>query len=233
MPRSPSQAVTSSSVTEVLTDLHTARGLFVEWRRLEHAGLRRAQQAADQIWDTTNRFRAYNPWMVPGILQTRAYTHAALTAIARIRGLPPQVEDAVEVRMHRQRLLHTPRRSFTVLIEECVLHHYLGGTETMTGQIAHLITTTSLPTVQLGIIPLDTDRSRWPTEGFWIFDRSAVNVELVSGWLTINRPTELALYEQAHTDFAAMARYGAETRDPLMRTLNGLMGQDATGAHTR
>ncbi|MDQ1293236.1 MAG: hypothetical protein QG608_1117 [Actinomycetota bacterium] len=130
--------------------------------------------------------------------------------------------------MHRQRLLHTPGRSFTVIIEESVLRHRLGDTETMTGQIAHLITTTSLPTVRLGIIPLDVDRPRWPTEGFWIFDRAAVNVELVSGWLTITRPTELALYEQAHTEFAATARYGTGARTLLMGALTDLARTTST-----
>jgi transcriptional regulator with XRE-family HTH domain len=209
-----------ASVTDLLADLHTARGLFVEWRRLEHAGLRRAQQAADQIWNTTRRFRAYNPWMIPGILQTHPYTRAALATIARIRGHDVDIDDAVEIRMDRQRLLRTPGRSFTVVIEECVLHHQLGDSDTMTGQIAHLVTVTSMPTVRLGIIPTQGARTRWPVEGFWIFDSTAVNVELVSGWLTITRPTELAHYEQAHTELAAMARFGPDARALLMHALD-------------
>jgi hypothetical protein len=158
--------------------------------------------------------------MIPGILQTRAYTHAALSTIARIRGLDPDVTAAVDVRMQRQRLLHTPGRSFTVVLEECVLHHRLGDDETMTGQLAHLITTTSLPTVHLGVIPMDGPRTRWPTEGFWLFDNDAVNAELISGWLTITRATELALYDQAHTELAAMAIYGRQARALLLAALN-------------
>jgi hypothetical protein len=31
-------------------------------------------------------------------------------------------------------------------------------------------TVSVLPSVTLGLIPMDTERRRWPVEGFWMFD---------------------------------------------------------------
>lgn len=38
------------------------------------------------------------------------------------------------------------------------------------------------------------DRSRMPVEGFWIFDTAQVNVELMSGYLTVTQPSGVAAY---------------------------------------
>jgi hypothetical protein len=85
-------------------------------------------------------FRAYSSWLVPGAVQTSAYTRAVLRAIAARRELPDDVEDAVAVRADRLRLLREGDHRFLVLIEESVLRNVIGGAEVMAGQLAHLIT---------------------------------------------------------------------------------------------
>lgn len=64
----------------------------------------------------------------------------------------------------------------------------------MAGQLGQLITVASLPSVSVGIIPMGLDRDAvWPVEDFWIFDDRQVNVELVSGWLTLTQLREIAI----------------------------------------
>ena len=66
--------------------------MFIEWRRMERTGLRRAQEAVLPLWERTRLFRAYSSWLIPGAVQTRAYTAAVLRAIAVRRDLPDDVE---------------------------------------------------------------------------------------------------------------------------------------------
>ena len=53
----------------------------------------------------------------------------------------------------------------------------------------------SLPTVRLGVVPFSADRTLLhPVEMFFMHDDAQVNVELVSGWLRVTAPSEIALY---------------------------------------
>ena len=49
---------------------------------MERTGLKRAQEAVLPLWERTRLFRAYSSWLIPGAVQTRAYTTAVLRAIA-------------------------------------------------------------------------------------------------------------------------------------------------------
>lgn len=87
-----------------------------------------------------------------------------------------------------------------------------GGAEVMSGQLGHLISIASLPQVSLGVVPMTPDRERWPAEGFWIYDAGQVNVELISGYLTITQPSEVTMYAEAFAELAALAVYGTSAR---------------------
>ncbi|MGF1428057.1 Scr1 family TA system antitoxin-like transcriptional regulator [Kitasatospora sp. LaBMicrA B282] len=119
----------------------TARGIegtYVEWRRLERAGLKRAQESASPLFERTRRFRSYSSWLMPGPFQTASYTRAVLRGTARRRGLSEDVEDAVAVRMQRQRVLYEGAHRFAVLIEESALRKSVGGADVMHGQLDRL-----------------------------------------------------------------------------------------------
>lgn len=211
--RSWCRACGAEEQTEDLTAmLRTAEGMWVGWRRMERAGLKQAQEARLPLYERTRRFRSYSSWLVPGMIQTRAYTTAALRAIQRRRGLVDDVPGAVAARMDRQRVLHEGDRRFAFLVEESVLRAGIGGADVMTGQLGHLISVASLPRVSLGVVPMGPDRERWPAEGFWIYDAAQVNVELVSGYLTITQPSEVGMYAETFAELAALAVYGAHAR---------------------
>lgn len=199
-------------IPDLLASLRAVEGMFVGWRRMERAGLRQAQQARLPLYERTRRFRSYSSWLVPGMIQTRAFTEAALRAIQQRRRLVDDVEEALAARLERQRVLYEGDHRFAFLVEESVLRSGIGGTDVMAGQLGHLLTIGSLPNVSLGVVPMRPDRSRWPAEGFWIFDAEQVNVELVSGYLTITQPSEIEMYAQAFSELAELALYGASAR---------------------
>ncbi|MGW1280118.1 helix-turn-helix domain-containing protein [Streptomyces tsukubensis] len=194
---------------DLVESLRTVEGMFVEWRRLERTGLRRAQESVLPLFQQTRRFRSYSSWLVPGLVQTRAYTAEVLRAVQRRRVPVDDVEGAVRVRMDRQRILHERGRTFALLMEESVLRNGMGGPVVMAEQLDRLLDVGGMPHVSLGVLPMTADRSCMPVEGFWIYDAAQVNVELVSGYLTLTRSGEVAMYASRFAELASMAVHGA------------------------
>lgn len=208
---------------DLIASLQAAEGMFVEWRRMERTGLRLAQESVLPLWERTRNFRIYSPRMVPGPIQTRDYIATVLSSIQQRRRLPDDVADAVQVRVDRQRLTQEGDHRFAVILEENVLRHPVGGPATMAAQLGHLLVASALPSISLGIIPLGADRSYIrPAEGFWMFDDEQIAVELVSGYLTVTHPHEIALYAQTFADLAALAVYGAQARALITAALAAL-----------
>ena len=79
---------------DLIASLRAAEGMWVEWRRLEGTGLNRAQAARLPLYERTRQFRAYGCWVLPGLIQTGAYTRAVLRAAQQRRGLPDDLEAA-------------------------------------------------------------------------------------------------------------------------------------------
>lgn len=207
---------------DLIASLRTAEGMWVGWRRMERAGLKQAQEARLPLFERTHRFRSYSSWLVPGLIQTYSYTEAVLRAVQRRRVDVDDVSEAVAVRMERQRVLYEGDRRFAFLVEESVLRNGLCGAEALIGQLGHLFTVGSLPNVSLGVVPMGPDRSRMPVEGFWIFDAEQVNVELVSGHLTITQPSEVGAYADSFAELADLAVYGASARALITAAMDSL-----------
>jgi transcriptional regulator with XRE-family HTH domain len=201
-------------VPDLIASLHAAEGMWIEWRRMERSGLRRAPEARLPLYERTRQFRAYSCWMVPGLIQAEDYTRAVLRAYQQRRGLRDDVEAAVAVRMTRQRVLRRDGRTAAFLLEESVLRNGFGGPQVMSAQLLHLAEVTTWPAVSLGIIPASLDRgAAGPAEDFWIFDNEQVNVELISGYLTVTQPAEIAMYAQMFARIAEVALYGRRAQN--------------------
>lgn len=203
---------------DLIASLRAAEGMWVEWRRMERTGLKRAQQARLPLYERTRQFRAYSCWTVPGLIQAEGYTRAVLRAVQQQRELRDDVEEAVAVRMERQRILNRDGRMFAFLIEESVLRSGMGGREVMAAQLEHLVDVSGMPSVSLGVVPAGPDREvARPVEDFWIFDSAQVNIELVSGYLTVTRPSEIAMYARTFARLAEIAVYGQAARNLISR----------------
>jgi len=68
-----------------------ADSMYVEWRRLNPVGLRRAQESRRPLYERTRLFKAYCSAVVPGFLQTPGYARALLSAIGAFRDTPDDV----------------------------------------------------------------------------------------------------------------------------------------------
>ena len=81
----------------------------------------------------------------------------------------------------------------------------------------------ALPSVSIGIIPQDADRSRlWPVEGFFLYDDELVNVELISAHLSVVQKHELAMYAKTFSELAELAVYGPAARELITTSIDSL-----------
>ncbi|MFI1933843.1 helix-turn-helix domain-containing protein [Streptomyces sp. NPDC020330] len=208
---------------DLIASLRAVEDMWVSWRRMERAGLRRAQEARLPLYERTRWFRAYSPGLFPGLLQTFGYTEDVLRGVQRRRVSVDDVADAVAARMERQQVLYEGHRRFAFLVEESTLRNGLGDAETQAEQLDHLTDVAALANVSVGVVPTRLGRTRMPVEGFWIFDKAQVNVELVSGYLTITQPSEVAAYADTFATLADMAVYGDKARALLAKARSSLV----------
>jgi transcriptional regulator with XRE-family HTH domain len=206
----------------LVSALRMAAGAYVEWRRMERHGLRAAQESVAPLYDRTRLFRFYSSCVLPGLAQTADYTESVLRNVQARRGLIDDIPEAVRVRMDRQRVLDDLGRSFVFVVEESVLRTNPGSPEMMAEQLGYLLSLVKRPNVRLGVIPWTMQRRLAPTEMFFLHDSAEVAVELVSAYLTITQPTEVALYEQAFEELSDLAVFGPGVRSMIGEALRAV-----------
>ncbi len=99
--------------------------------------------------------QTYEAMVVPGLLQTRDYARAMISA------LHPELSEVqldrwVDLRLTRQDLLaRNDPPTFSIVLEECVLRRPVGGRVVMRAQLEHLhATVADTPSLTMQILPL-------------------------------------------------------------------------------
>ncbi|NJP48397.1 helix-turn-helix domain-containing protein [Actinacidiphila epipremni] len=209
-------------IPDVIAAARAVESMYTQWHQMERTGLRAAQESVGALYERTRLFRVYASRVLPGMVQTAGYTAAVLRSVQRERVVVDDVEEAVQARTERQRMLFSGRHSFGLLIEEYVLRTAVCDAQTHAGQLRHLIAVGSWPSVSLGIIPTGCDRPHLPVEDFYVFDEAEVAVELTSGYLRITQPEEIADYVRTFTDLARMAVHGSRARELIVAAIDAL-----------
>ncbi|WP_329567511.1 helix-turn-helix domain-containing protein [Kitasatospora sp. NBC_01266] len=100
--------------------------------------------------------RNFETSCIPGLLQTPAYARAMLsTGALLLDDAPDTTEEAIAVRLDRQRILtaETPTFAFFV-IDESALLRPVGGREVMREQLDHLLAVAEFPNIALQVAPM-------------------------------------------------------------------------------
>ncbi|WP_237108010.1 helix-turn-helix transcriptional regulator [Nonomuraea sp. MG754425] len=106
---------------------------------------------AEEIEPTLLVLRSWDPLLVPGLLQTEAYARHIFSHGPRIK--PDEVDERVEARMRRQRILDREDPPLLLmLVDEGVLQRRIGGAEVMHEQLGHLLEMTHRPDVFLQVV---------------------------------------------------------------------------------
>jgi transcriptional regulator with XRE-family HTH domain len=212
-------------IPDLVAAVRSIDTMFVEWRRQLRAGTRRRQQESVRFEADTRLFRVFEPFLIPGLLQTAEYAHAMLSRFVEFYGLPDDVEAGVQARMERQQILYRGDHSFHVVFCQTALTIGVAKPDVLAGQLDRLLTLLSLVRVHMGVIPTRARHEFLPLHGFWILDAREVRAETISAEVKLTQPREVALYARAFDRFASSAVYGKEVRALITRALDDLSAE--------
>jgi hypothetical protein len=160
---------------------------------------------------------------VPGLLQTADYARAMhKTAVPVLT--PERIEEFIEVRLTRQRLLlqRDPALQLIVVIDEAMLHRMVGGPGVMAEQLDWLVESARHPSVTIRVISLESGAHPAMDSNFNILEfdaaSSVVYVEGLVGWIYLERPQDLARYKEVFESLLAVSLSPQESIE-LMSTV--------------
>ncbi|MCD0447886.1 helix-turn-helix transcriptional regulator [Actinocorallia sp. API 0066] len=204
---------------DLIATVRSIDSMYLELRRTMRTGMRHKQKALLPLYERTRVFRAYEPGIVPGLLQTAEYAAAIIGRNIEQGGFPNDLDQAVAARMERQKVLYSGDRRFLFVLEEQALRTRVGNTDVMTGQLDRLLAVMSLQRVSLGVVPAGGERRTWPSVGFWIFDEHTVRLETPSAELTITQEGEIAVYLRKFQRHQTSAVLGNPARDLISQAM--------------
>ncbi|MFI9364341.1 helix-turn-helix domain-containing protein [Kitasatospora sp. NPDC053057] len=115
------------------------------WTEFKHDVIPRALDLAE-VEASATALDSYETLLIPGLLQTRAYSEV----------MQGYNERKVEFRQQRQRILTGENAPpFRAVIHEAALHMMYGGPTVMRDQLNHLIEMSRLPNVTIQVLPFD------------------------------------------------------------------------------
>jgi transcriptional regulator with XRE-family HTH domain len=167
--------------------------------------------------------------LVPGLLQTEAYTRAVHRAI-RPDSSEADVELRVQARLKRQKLITdepNPPQCWAV-IDEAVLHRVVGGPEAMREQLKRLVELASLPHVILQVVPFAAGAHAGMEAPFLILgfpeqaDPDVVYVENTTSGVYLEQPEDVDRYTLMFDHLRASALKPDDTVELVDRTADRL-----------
>lgn len=144
--------------------------------------------------------RAWEPLLVHGLLQTPDYARALIQA-ARLHR-PGDIDDLVQVRAERKKLLTRPQNALELwaVLDEAVLRRPVGGPEVMRDQITHLREMAEVPNVTIQVFPFGKGAHPGLAGAFALLefetDPIVVYVDSPAGNLYLEKPRDVRRFVQ-------------------------------------
>ncbi|MEV0712727.1 Scr1 family TA system antitoxin-like transcriptional regulator [Nocardia aurea] len=195
------------------TSLHVTSPVpeFVAWRRHPSSEL---QQHTGRFESEARVLQWFEPGLIPGLLQTRAYAHAVLDAGIGALGAGGDVSAALDARLARQQRWRASETRVHFLIAEQALYTVVGDPETTRVQLETLLG--RLPgTAVVQIVPR-TARFLVSATNFVVYDGTRVAVETATGTLRLCDPAAISDYLTVFDLLTQDAVLGSEA-EPLIR----------------
>jgi transcriptional regulator with XRE-family HTH domain len=208
-----------SEIADLIAAVRSIDAQYMDWRRSLKTGTRRRQRANIDAYEKTTLIRAWEPTVIPGLLQTPAYARAILTTVIDFHGIPDDVEEGVQARMEAQRVFDRPQRRFLFLLGEGALHTAVGEASTMAEQLRRLLEAARAPRISLGIVPLSAPYTVPRNNAFTIYDSRMVTVATYTAELTLQQRHEVIVYEKAFDRLLALAVHGKAAHKIVERAL--------------
>jgi transcriptional regulator with XRE-family HTH domain len=156
--------------------------------------------------------RAFDPTLIPGLLQTSEYARAIMATVQSliltdsVDNMESAVLEAVSARMRRQEVLSLPAGSFRFVMSEAVLANRVCSAVDMIGQIARLQEIRDrYENVVIRIVPEGVTPAIPPIHGFELFDDALVVVDTFNAALTSRGKLDTRLYRRVYDAFEAQS----------------------------
>lgn len=163
--------------------------------------------------------------VVPGLLQTEGYMRALFESYMMDE---KAIAPAVRTRLHRQELLADRGTRALFVLDEAVIHRWVGGPDVMMEQLIKIRDLDLQPSVEIRIIPFSKGAHRGMIDSFAIFTlptgESVVNIESPHrDRLISNEPETSKKYVETFGKLREIAIKGKEMRkliDPVIETMS-------------
>jgi hypothetical protein len=209
-------------VADLIAHSRAVESMYLEFKRQTRAGMKQMMLAPVPLYERTQRFRIYEHHAMPGLFQTDAYARAMLQFWFGFLDIQNDLVEAVAARMMRQSVLYDPAKTFSVVLEEAVLHTRYGDADTLAGQLDRLVSVMSLPNVSVGVVPMGSDRQVVGQVSFWMFDDAVVALETPTASIEVTSPQEVSLYARMFEHLRRPALYGKDARGLVLAALDNL-----------
>jgi transcriptional regulator with XRE-family HTH domain len=210
---------TDEVADELLTRVRTVHSVHAAWRRQLAGGAAVGQYDILELEASVRLMCAFEPAVIPGMLETDDYARKLFDDVVELYGLPNDAEEAVRIRLRRRQLLHDPAKRFEFIIGEAALRSQVCPPAVMRSQLDLVRALSNLETVEVFILPIDAELPFLPLHGFWIFDDELVSVETVHARVEARDPSEVALYLRVFKLLKAAALGGEAARALLTRAI--------------
>ncbi len=171
-------------------------------------------------------FREYQLLIVPGLLQTAEYARRTFAAEAE-EG--QDLAAAAAARLERQAALYDASKRFEFLVCEAALRWRIGPPAVQAAQLDRIRQVMTLPSVYMGVIPVDVEAAIWRYHPFAMLDGpddyegpAGVWVETLDQNVAVADAEVVDRYRQAFRRLQAVAATGDQAVEILDRTASGL-----------
>ena len=154
--------------------------------------------------------RVWEPHLIPGLLQTRAYAHAVMTVGKLARG-GGEIGPLVDLRLERQQFLTRESRPLYLwaVIGEAALRNNIGGEAVMREQIRHLISSAEMPNVKIQVVPLASGVHPGIGGPFTLLEAAAfptvTYIETSEGTIYLEKTEDVQRYDEAYRELCTIA----------------------------
>lgn len=178
----------------------------------------------------------YEPELLPGLLQTRAYAEAIFRTLEGLVD-EQEIQHRTKVRMERRSLLTRPRAPrLEVVISESALHRIAGAVDLAVEQLQHLLDITQRANVSVRIVPwaVGVHGGMASSGGFSLlrFPRDPITGEVLepplayldssTGAMYLTKPDEVRVYDVIWEDLCRRALSLEDSRRTIENLLKGM-----------
>lgn len=165
---------------------------------------RAIQERIGRLETESRLIRSWLPDLIPGVVQTEAYTAAVV-------GFDPGPAWLAARAARRARLVE-PGRTWHLLVSEAALRWPMGSHELMADQLDRLIQVSTMPNVELGILDFSTPKAVAPPAAFHLYGRRAASVAVETGTYFPTEPRDLDHLDRLFADLDAVAVHEGAAR---------------------